>query len=103
VNIPVRREEVLPKAALAALKLEQAEKAFSWKDFKSAVHECEEVLLLDEGNKLAWKRLGSAFFALGDMAGSRRAYERVLKLDPEDASVLKFMQLQNWSGAPAEP
>lgn len=103
VNIPVRREEILPRAAMVALKLETAEKAFTSRDFKSAVHECEEALLLEEGNKLGWKRLGSAYFALGDTAGARRAYEKVLKLDPEDASVLKFMELQNWSVAPTEP
>jgi tetratricopeptide (TPR) repeat protein len=96
VNIPVRRNEILPKTAMIKEKLEISGKAFYVGDFKSAVHECEEVLLLDHNNKLAWKRLGSAYFALGDTVEAKRAYEKVLKLDPEDSSVLKFIQLQDW-------
>lgn len=96
VNIPIRRNEILPKTAMVKLKLEMAGNTFYAGDFKTAVHECEEVLLLDSENPLAWKRLGSAYFALGDTAEAKRAYEKVLKLDPEDSSVLKFIQLQNW-------
>lgn len=95
-NIAIRHAEILPKSAMIKHKLEVAGNSFYTGGFKIAAQECEEVLLLDDKNKLAWKRLGSAYFALGDTKEARRAYENVLKLDPADGSVLKFLQLQNW-------
>ncbi|OGS65950.1 MAG: hypothetical protein A3J79_05665 [Elusimicrobia bacterium RIFOXYB2_FULL_62_6] len=96
VKMPVRPGEILPLKALVAKKLETSEKKFLLRDFSAAARECEEALLLDEENALGWKRLGSSYFGLGDKAGARNAYEQVLRLDPADASVLRFMELQGW-------
>ncbi len=96
-NVPIRRNEILPKTAMIRQKLETAGNAFYRGGFDSAARQCEEVLLLENDNKLAWKRLGSSYFALGDTAEAKRAYEKALKLDPEDKSLLKFLKLQDWN------
>ncbi len=94
--VPVRRSEILPLEAMIQKKLELSEGAFKRRDFQAAARECSEILLLDPELLLVWKRLGSAYYALGDTEEAKRAYRKVLELDPQDASVLKFMKLQGW-------
>ena len=95
-NLPVRRNEVLPLAAMIQKKLDLSEAAFKQGDFQDAARQCEEVLLLDPAQVLVWKRLGSAYYALGDIEQAKRAYHKVLELDPQDPSVTKFMEVQGW-------
>lgn len=92
----VVKDEILPRPTLVAAKLEKAAAAFYVQDFKLAAKECADVVILDENNAEAWKKLGSAYFALGDKAGARASYNRVLEINPQDPAVLKFMALQGW-------
>lgn len=92
----VRKDEILPRQALVISKLDKGSAAFYAQNFEKVVSECREVLLLDDRNVLAWKKLGSAYFATGNMAAAKRAYSKVLELDPNDDSVRKFMSLQGW-------
>lgn len=93
---PVKREEILSKQALIQEKHKKGAMAFYIQKFEVTIKECEEVLLLDEGNVLAWTRLGSSYFAMGDKDRAQKAYERVLELNPEDKTVLEFMKIQGW-------
>lgn len=92
----VKRDEILPRAALLKEKLRKAEAFFQSGAYDKAARECEQVLLLDEKSALAWTRLGSAAFALGDMQRSRKAFAKALELDPENVSVSEFMLMQGW-------
>jgi hypothetical protein len=92
----VVKDEILPRTMLVNAKLEKASAAFYVQDFKRAVKECSEVLMLEENNAGAWKKIGSAYYALGDTAKARNAYQKVLELNPQDTAVLKFMNLQGW-------
>ncbi len=58
--------------------------------FESAVRACLDALVINPNNVLAWERLGSAYFALGDAANARKAYDRALILEPTNGKLLKF-------------
>jgi len=58
--------------------------AFRQKDYSKVIEICEEVLILEPNNILAYKRLGSAFFALGDKDKAVQTWRRALKIAPDD-------------------
>jgi len=93
---PIKKDEILPRAMLVNLKLEKAAASFYVQDFQKSVKECTEALLIAESNADAWKKIGSAYFALGDTAKARHAYGKALELNPADDSIIRFMSLQGW-------
>lgn len=95
-RMSIRRDELLPKTALVREKLKKSAKAFYIRQFDLAVKECEEVTLIDSANHLAWTRLGSGYFLLGDKEKAKKAYLKALELDPKDAVTLDFVQRQGW-------
>lgn len=92
----VRRNEIMPRTALAKEKLKKAAKGFYIQQFDMAARECEEVVLIDETNPLGWTRLGSAYYMMGDKVKARKAYEKVLELNPGDSVTRQFMEAQGW-------
>ncbi len=96
VKIHVRRDEILPRTALVKEKFRKAAKNFYIQQFDAAARECEEVTVLDEGNPLAWTRLGSAYYMLGDKDKARQAYLKALELDPKDPVTRQFVAAQGW-------
>lgn len=92
----IRRDETLPRTALVKEKLRKAAGHFYEKRFDLAANNCEEALLLDEGNTIGWTRLGSSYFMLGDKAKAKSAYARALELNPGDEVTMKFMESQGW-------
>jgi Flp pilus assembly protein TadD len=92
----IRRDEVLPLTALVKEKLRKAALAFYIQRFDDAVTECEQVVLLDEKSVVAWTRLGSAYFMMGDKEGSKKAYKKALELNPNDNVIKQFMDAQGW-------
>lgn len=93
----IKKDEILPRTALSTEKLRKSEASFQMLEYDKAAKECEQVLLLDENNALAWTRLGSSYFALGDLERSRKAYLRALQINPDNPSVRDFMLLQGWT------
>ncbi len=57
-----------------------------------AIQACTIVIELQPGNVLAWKRLGSAYFAIGKKDKARDAWERALKITPDDAELKQFLR-----------
>lgn len=92
----IRRDELLPRTALVKEKLRKAAKHFYVRQFDLAARECEEAVLLDEGNLIGWTRLGSAYFMLGDKEKAKTAYARALELNPGDKVTGQFMEAQGW-------
>jgi tetratricopeptide (TPR) repeat protein len=92
----VRRDHLLPQTALVKEKLRKAAVSFYVQQFEVAVQECEETVLLDEKNPVAWTRLGSAYFMMGDKEKAKRAYGKALELAPGDSVVRQFMEAQGW-------
>lgn len=93
----IKTDEILPRGALSNEKLRKADENFQMLDYAKAAKECEQVLLIDENNELAWTRLGSSYFALGDLQRSRQAFLRALQINPNNPSVRDFMLLQGWT------
>lgn len=96
VKIHVRRDEILPREALVKEKLRKAAKGFYIRQFDAAAKECEEVAVIDETNPVAWTRLGSAYFMMGDKDKARAAYRKALEINPSDPVTSEFMRVQGW-------
>lgn len=56
---------------------------FRKKDYARVIQVCEEVLILEPQNILAMKRLGSAFFALGEKEKALDVWQKALELQPD--------------------
>lgn len=96
VKIHVRRDEILTKSALIKEKLRKAAKGFYIQQFDTAVKECEEVAELDEENPVAWSRLGSAYYMMGDKEKAKKAYKKAREFNPGDLVTKKFTDTQGW-------
>lgn len=96
VKIHVRRDEILPKAVLVKEKLKKAARGFYIQQFDMAAKECEEVVLLDETNHMAWTRLGSAYYMMSDKERAKKAYLKALEINPDDLITLEFVRKQGW-------
>ena len=72
-------------------KLFEALIAFRKKDYAYTINLCEEVLILEPQNTMAMKRLGSAFFALGDKEKAVATWKKSLELDPSDSKLQELM------------
>ncbi len=57
-----------------------------------AIQECTVVVELQPRNILAWKRLGSAYYAIGKKDKARETWERALKIAPDDAELKQFIK-----------
>jgi tetratricopeptide (TPR) repeat protein len=58
--------------------------------YEAAIRAGLEALLIDPENALAWTRLGSAYFASGNNAKARDAYDHALKLEPDNEKLRIF-------------
>jgi len=103
VRIAVRRDEILPKAALIKEKLKRSARGFYIQQFDMAARECEEVVLLDETNHMAWTRMGSAYYMLSDKERARKAYLKALQINPDDLVTLEFVRKQGWDTGGRKP
>jgi len=57
-----------------------------------AIQECTIVIELQPKNILAWKRLGSGYYAIGKKDRARETWERALKIAPDDAELKQFIK-----------
>ncbi len=68
--------------------------------YHRAVGTLDEILALEPNDVLALKRLGSAYYSLGKKTRAKEAWERALRLQPDDPTLKKF--LSKVAGASAE-
>ncbi|MFQ3676124.1 MAG: hypothetical protein SNJ64_06265, partial [Endomicrobiia bacterium] len=76
----VRAEKVDLKSGLSLvdIKLNESLSAFSRKEYEKVISLCEDVLLLEPDNALAYKRLGSALYALGNVNKAVEMWKKAL-------------------------
>jgi len=68
-----------------------AELFMALKDFDRAIGEYKLVLEFEPGNTLALYNLGIAYKSKGDYTSAREQWEKILKLQPEDAGAKKAL------------
>ncbi|MFH1369661.1 MAG: PorV/PorQ family protein [Elusimicrobiota bacterium] len=70
--------------------------AFRKKDYSRVIQLCEDVLVLEPQNILALKRLGSAFFALGEKEKALSTWEKAQELqsDPKIEELINKLKSQ---------
>jgi tetratricopeptide (TPR) repeat protein len=98
-----KAEYVKPVSGMSIVdqKLYEALIAFRQKDYSKVIQICEEVLILEPNSILAYKRLGSAFFALGDKEKAVQTWRRALRIAPDDT--LKKMIQEIEQPQPQQP
>jgi len=57
-----------------------------------SIQECTVVIELTPDNILAWKRLGSAYYAIGKKDKARETWEKALKVAPDDTELKQFIR-----------
>lgn len=88
---------LLPLAALVQHELAMAETAFFDGRFGASLQACRRALLLSPEDRSAWTRLGSSFYALGDVPRARDAWSRAGGLTPSDAFLTRFLTEKGWA------
>ncbi|MDO9514205.1 MAG: tetratricopeptide repeat protein [Elusimicrobiota bacterium] len=73
-------------------KLSIALKAFYDGRYEETISLAEEVLAENDTDALAWKRLGSAYYALGDIKKANLYWERSIKYDSSDEILKSFVR-----------
>jgi tetratricopeptide (TPR) repeat protein len=61
--------------------------------YDRAIQETSLILELEPDNVLAYKRLGSAYYAMGRTNQARTAWQQALKLSPNDSELKEFIRL----------
>jgi tetratricopeptide (TPR) repeat protein len=57
-----------------------------------AIQKCTIVIELQPNNILAWKRLGSGYYAIGKKDKARETWEKALKVSPDDPELKQFIR-----------
>jgi tetratricopeptide (TPR) repeat protein len=78
---------------LAEQKLYQALEKFKEKKYDETIKLCEEVLVLDPNSVVAYKRLGSTFYILGNNEKAKKNWQKVIELAPKDKEVPDIKKL----------
>jgi tetratricopeptide (TPR) repeat protein len=56
------------------------------------IKECQEVLELEPENILAYKRMGSAYFAMGNKEKAKEIWQKALQIAPDDEELKEFLK-----------
>ncbi len=79
--------------SLVDQKLHLALEYFNNKAYAECIKLCEEVLELEKDNITALKRLGSAYYMLGDLEKAKEIWKRSIDLAPEDEENKKLQEM----------
>lgn len=90
----VRAEKIESPAGTTIVDKLHSESLISFRkrDYAQTVKLCEEILLLEPEDVLAYKRLGSAFYAMGEKDKAVRMWEQALRLDPKDEKLRRMVE-----------
>lgn len=86
------QEKSIPGMTLVNRKLQQALENIYDGKYVQAIAECNTVLELEEDNVLALSRLGSAYWAMGNLEKARKSWQEALKYEPNNLQLLEFLK-----------
>ena len=66
---------------------------FIYKSWVEAQRFCEMAVKINSNSVLGWSNLGLALIRQGKKDEAQRAWERALKIDPENQQILKNLQV----------
>jgi len=95
-------EEVTPGMSLVDQKLYNALNYFYEGKYDMTIREAQDVLRLEPSNALAYKRIGSAFFAMGQKEKAREAWRKSLEINPADKTLKEFLDRWEEKGYPED-
>jgi len=90
-GISAPEPEIAKGMTLVDQKLYQSLNYFYEGKYDLAIKEAQDVLVLEPNNALAYKRIGSAFYALGDTQKAVQNWKKSLELDPSDENLRSFI------------
>ncbi len=76
---------------LAEFKLYQALKYFYEGKYTKVIEECQDVVIVEPENSQAYKRMGSAFYAIGNEEKALEFWKKSLQYNPSDESLRDFI------------
>jgi len=81
----IKAEKTTPMTGLTIVeqKLYESLIYFRKKDFWKVVKLCEEILVLEPDNVDAYKRMGSAFYSLGEKEKAKELWKKALEIKPD--------------------
>jgi tetratricopeptide (TPR) repeat protein len=94
------RIRVAQGLSLAEYKLQQALRYFYDGEYSKVIEETQDVIVVEPDNAQAYKRMGSAFFAIGNEEKALDAWKKSLQLNPSDNSLRDYI---NRVSAGSEP
>lgn len=62
--------------------------------YNNTIIDCNDVIYLEPDNVLAYKRLGSAYWALGNKERAKSVWKSASKIAPNDEELKKFLMLK---------
>jgi len=95
-------EKITPGMSLVDQKLYNALNYFYEGKYDMTIREAQDVLKLEPNNALAYKRIGSAFFAMGQREKAKQAWKRSLQMNPADKSLKEFLDRWEEEGYPED-
>ncbi len=95
-------EEITPGMSLVDQKLYNALNYFYEGKYDMTIREAHDVLKLEPNNALAYKRIGSAFFAMGQREKAKQAWNRSLQMNPADKTLRDFLDRWEEKGYPED-
>lgn len=95
-------EEITPGMSLVDQKLYNALNYFYEGKYDMTIREAHDVLSLEPNNALAYKRIGSAFFAMGQREKAKQAWNRSLQMNPADKTLRDFLDRWEDRGYPED-
>ena len=86
-----RAVQIIPGMNLVDQKLVSALNYIYDSKYDQAILECNDVLALEPENILAYKRLGSAYYALKKEGEAKKIWRKALRLAPNDEELKMFL------------
>ncbi len=94
------QDKMIPGLTVVEQKLQEALESIYDKKWVRAITLCEDVLDLEPRNVLALKRMGSAYFGMGNRERAREIWERALAIDPGDRELQEYLGIREREPAP---
>lgn len=89
--LTAEQKSLTPEAFLT-LKRSTTEKYFTDRNLGEALRECQEIVFLEPTSVQDLERLGSLYFAINKNDLAVETFQKALKIDPKNASILKFIK-----------